>query len=106
MMSVSPELVTLYWRDIPLQVNAQLGRTRFSQELPRRFQRAIETASKHLPSALAASKIDWRAESRKCTADLELEVSTQVSRLDAEYGADRLRRLIENQGRDSRTRPR
>ncbi len=101
---LGPRLVTVYWRDIPLTVNAQSGRTRFTQQLPRRFRRAVDNAAVSMPTALAAARADWRAESRMCTYDLELEVVAQVSRLDDVYGTERLRRLVSNQGRDSRSR--
>jgi Virulence factor len=99
---LTPRLVTVFWRDIPLTVNGQSGRTRFALDLPRRFSRAVDLAAKNLPSSLVPGRDDWRAEGHVCTYDLELEVTTQVARLDAEYGNDRLRRLAENQGRDSR----
>ena len=101
---LGPQLVTVYWRDIPLTVNAQSGRTRFTQQLPRRFSRAVDNAAVLMPTALVATRSDWRVEARMCTYDLELEVVAQVSRLDDTYGAERLRRLASNQGRDSRSR--
>ena len=35
----------LYWHDIPLQVKAQVGRTRSSKPLSERFQVAVDNAS-------------------------------------------------------------
>jgi Virulence factor len=101
-----PRVMTVFWRDIPLTVNAQSGRTRYSRNLPRRFRRAVDTAAKDLPSALIPGHGDWRVVARGCTPDLELEVTTEVARLDAEFGSDRLRRLASNHGRDSRLVPR
>lgn len=96
---LGPRVITIYWRDIPIAVNAQSGRTRFSQELPGRFRRCVDRAANHLPSSLAPGQRDWQVEIRRCSYDLELEVAAQVAQINGEYGVDRLRRLAENRGR-------
>ena len=44
--SNNPELIVIYWRDIPAQVNAQRGRERQQYVLPDKFQRAIDRAKR------------------------------------------------------------
>lgn len=39
------ELAIIYWRDIPAQVNADVGDKRIQRILPRRFQKAIDRAA-------------------------------------------------------------
>ena len=40
------EVVTIYWRDIPAQVNGQQGRDRHQLLLSSKFQRAVDRAKR------------------------------------------------------------
>ena len=40
------EVVTIFWRDIPAQVNGQAGRQRHQVLLSAKFQRAIDRAKR------------------------------------------------------------
>ena len=98
---MAAKLVTIYWRDIPAQVNAQAGRTRHAAPLHRRFQRAIDRA------AMAAGLTDaheyvkeWRREDRACSDDLEAEANAEAARLDALYPRERLNAVAASGGLD------
>ena len=70
--SKGPELVVIYWRDIPAQVNAQLGRERHQVLLPDKFQRAVDRAKRKAHIYTAHEDIaQWRRESQPCEGDLE-----------------------------------
>ncbi len=93
-MSRKPEVVTIWWRDIPTQVNAQFGRTRAQAPLHRRFLRAVDRAAMvaGLTNAHDYTR-EWRRASRPCDGDLEAEAAAEAARLDAEYPRERLQRL-------------
>jgi hypothetical protein len=102
MDSPMAQILILYWRDIPAQVIAKIGRTSAKRELPLRFTEAIDMAAMRSGAAgtddyLAA----WRrGEPTHCGDDLEGEVATLAAKIEAEYDKDRLKRLIDNGGRD------
>jgi hypothetical protein len=94
-----PELVTIYWRDIPAQVNAQLGRTREQRLLDGRFQRAIDRAAMVADIVTAQDyTAQWRRESQPCGEDLLAEAMTAAERLDTEFTKERLRRIVNGGG--------
>jgi len=97
-----PELTVIWWRDIPAQVTARAGRDRAAQELPPRFQEAIDAA------AMRAGLIgtdeyleEWRREPRSCGDDLQAEVGQEADRLDAAYTDDMLERLVRANGKET-----
>lgn len=97
--SGGPQLVTIFWRDIPLQVNAQSGRTKVQGELHRRFQRATDRAA----MAAGLTKADeyvtqMRRTEQPCGADLEAAVTAEVERIDADYDRERLNTLADRGG--------
>jgi hypothetical protein len=93
-MSRRPEVIVIWWRDIPTQVNAQLGRTRAQAPLHRRFLRAVDRAamSAGLTNAHDYTR-EWRREARPCGDDLEAEAAAEAARIDADYPRERLQRL-------------
>lgn len=91
---MAARLVTIYWRDIPAQVNAQRGRTRHAALLHRRFQRAIDRAAMAAGLTNAHDYVrEWRREARPCGDDLEAEATAEAARLDAAYPRERLQQL-------------
>ena len=99
-------LITLFWRDIPAQVIAESGRGRNRQqskvELPRRFAIAIDAAAM---TDGADSTDDYLAEWRRsepvsCSDDLDEEATKQATYIEAEYPAERVRKLVESGGFD------
>jgi hypothetical protein len=94
---MATQLVTIFWREIPSQVNAQQGRKRHQIQLGDRFQHAIDRAA--MIAGLAGSDDylnEWRRETRPCTDDLEAEALAEVAKLEeafpekilAEYAAN------------------
>ena len=85
---MAAHLVTIYWRDIPAQVTAQRGRTREKALLDARFQHAIDRAAMVAGCTDTDSYVaEWRRESAACDTDL-------AARIDAEYSAEHLERLV------------
>lgn len=95
-------LVTIYWRDVPAQVNAQQGRERVGIPLPRPFQRAVERSAVRSRQKNAHDFVrHWRRSDRPCGDDLAAEAAAEVARLTAAYPLRRLNAIIEAGGVDS-----
>ena len=85
------ELIVIYWRDIPAQVNAQEGRDRHQVVLGGKFQRAIDRAKRKAKIYTADEEVaQWRRESRSITGDLALEAQAAADAIEREYRRDRL----------------
>jgi hypothetical protein len=106
---VSARLTVQFWRDIPVAVVAQSGRTRHELQLPRRFQRAVELCGGHLvPSTTAttAAAPGWWLDERVCSEDLELEVTSEMCRIESIFSRNKLVRLTSSGGFDEYRRNR
>lgn len=96
---MSAKLVTIYWRDIPAQVNAQKGRVREQRVLPRRFQRAIERATRKADITTADVYVrQWRREAVPCGDDLLAEALAGAADIEARFPPERLSALAANLG--------
>ncbi len=85
------ELVVIYWRDIPAQVNAQEGRDRHQVVLGGKFQRAIDRAKRKAGIYTADEDVaQWRRESRPIEGGLATEAQTVADAIEHEYRRDRL----------------
>ena len=103
---MAEQLVVIYWRDIPAQVNAQAGRTRHPVILDHRFQKAIDRATMVAGKKTAQDYVgEWRRTSRPCTTDLEAEATAEAARLDADYPNERLHQLVAAGGFDPISSP-
>ncbi len=92
--SNNPEIVTIYWRDIPAQVNAQRGRERQQIVLPEKFERAIDRAKRKAKIVTAHEDVaQWRRVSRPCGEDLAAEAASAAAALIADYSSERLGKL-------------
>jgi len=92
--SNNPEIVTIYWRDIPAQVNAQRGRERQQIVLPEKFERAIDRAKRKAKIVTAHEDVaQWRRVSRPCGEDLAAEAAAAAAALIADYSSERLGKL-------------
>ncbi|MGH3065818.1 MAG: virulence factor [Gaiellaceae bacterium] len=97
-----PELIVIWWRDIPAQVTAKKGRTSARAQLPERFQEAIDAAAMRAGLiGTDAYLAEWRREPRECGEDLDAEVAEEAAWLEAAYPDDTLDRLVRADGRDS-----
>jgi hypothetical protein len=97
------QISIIYWRDIPAQVVAKVGRVTAKRELAARFAEAIDRAAmvsgaKDSDAYLA----QWRrGNSAPCGADLEAEVSRLAAELERAYSDDRLKLLALAGGQDT-----
>ena len=101
---MAPKLVTIWWRDIPTQVNAQEGRTRYQAVLPRRFQRAVDEAAMAAGLTQATDYVsEWRRDAvplpvRLDSAALQAAADTAAARFDGDYSKERLTAIARNSG--------
>ena len=101
---MAAQLVTIWWRDIPTQVNAQFGRTRYQAILPRRFQRAVDEAAMAAGVTQASDYVaEWRRTTEPCTGPttgeaLQAAADAAAARFDADYPKPRLVELSRNGG--------
>jgi hypothetical protein len=85
------ELIVIYWRDIPAQVNAQEGRDRHQVVLGGKFQRAIDRAKRKARIYTADEEVaQWRRESRPVEGDLAEAAQAAADAIELEYRHDRL----------------
>lgn len=89
--SSGPEIVTIYWRDIPAQVNGQLGRERHQVVLSGKFQRAVDRAKRKAKIYTAEEDIaQWRRTSATCSDDFAAAAELEAARLEDEYSKEYL----------------
>ncbi len=95
-----PEVTIVYWRDIPAQVIVGKGRRGAKRPLPERFEQAIDRAAMRVGARdTDAYLAEWRkAAPVEIEGDPEAIADAERARLEAEYDADRLRALIDNDG--------
>jgi Virulence factor len=85
------ELIVIYWRDIPAQVNAQEGRDRHQVVLGGKFQRAIDRAKRKARIYTADEEVaQWRRESRPVEGDLAEAAQAAADAIELEYRHERL----------------
>lgn len=94
-------VTTVYWRDIPAQVIVGKGRSASKIQLSERFEQAIDRAAMKTG---AAGSDDYLAEWRKSTpvevaGDAQEVAAAEAARLEADYDKERLKALIDNDGR-------
>ncbi len=96
---MAAQLVTIWWRDIPAQVNAQQGRNREKHVLADRFQVAIDRAAMVADITTTDAYVkEWRRTSVPLTGDPVEVAAAEAARLDAEYSPEVLDRLIRTGG--------
>jgi hypothetical protein len=87
-------LVTIYWRDIPAQVNGQAGRERHQVVLSGKFQRAIDRAKRKANIYTAEEDIaQWRRESVVAEGDIATAAELEASRIESGYSREYLGKL-------------
>lgn len=98
------QLVVKYWRDIPSMVTIGRGRGAAKAQLPERFEQAIDRCAMKVGARDDDAYLaEWRNEDRG-PAPLEGDESPQAcaervaAALDAEYDAERVKGLIQNDG--------
>ena len=90
----------ILWRDIPAQVNGQVGRDRHQVLLSEKFQRAVDRAKRKAKIHTAQEDVaQWRREARPADGDVAAAAQAEADRLEASYsdgapGEARLRRRV------------
>ena len=96
-----PELIRIYWRDIPSQVMAKAGRKAAKVMLPDRFQQAIDRAAMRAGKGGSDAYMeDWRRERAPCGAELQSEADRAAAELVAAFDEERLERVVKAKGLD------
>lgn len=95
------QLIITYWRDIPSQVSIGKGRKAAKAMLSDRFQEAIDMAAMRSGAAETDDYIaEWRrSEPIEVEGDHQAIVAETVARLETEIDQQKLKTLIDNQGR-------
>ena len=92
--STTPTVVTIYWRDIPAQVNGQIGRERHQVVLSGKFQRAIDRAKRKANIYTAEKDIaQWRRTTMACEGTIADAADAEAARIEADYSANYLGKL-------------
>ena len=81
-----PQLSVIWWGDIPTQVVASHHADTVRAELHARFSTAVDRAA--MRAGLAGSEDyleQWDRRTRVCSADLQVEVDTEVASLDRQH---------------------
>ncbi len=96
-----PAVTIVYWRDIPAQVIVGSGRRATKVPLSERFEAAIDRAAmKAGATGTDAYLADWRkAEPYEVEGDPDAAAAAEAARIEAAYHPDRLRALVEAEGR-------
>ena len=101
-----PQLVTIYWRDIPAQVNASDGAEKHQAMLSPRFQHAIDRAAGVAGLTDTDSYVQqWRRESQALTGEPDTAAEAEAARLEDTYDRDRLEELVAAGGEDHTLAP-
>jgi hypothetical protein len=88
-------LITIWWRDIPMQVIARDRRQAHKVVLHARFQVAVDKAAMKAGKKSASDYIEeMQRNARECGDDLEAEANAEAARLEAAYTRNVLATLI------------
>ena len=96
------QLTIVYWRDIPAQVIVKQGRTNARRQLDDIYQQAIDAAAMKAGAHETDAYLnDWRrSEPDSVDGNVDALADAAVSRIEADYPADRLKGLIANGGQE------
>ena len=93
------QLITIWWRDIPMQVIAREGRRSAKRVLDKRFQFAVDKAAMNSGKKSYGDYIEeMRRAERACGPELEAEADAEMARLETAYSKDVLYSLIASGG--------
>jgi Virulence factor len=97
------QLITIWWRDIPMQVIAREGRRSAKRVLNKRFQFAVDKAAMNAGKKSYGDYIEeMRRAERTCGDDIEAEADAETSRLEKAYTKEILHGLIASGGAGER----
>ena len=97
-----PTVTHVFWRDIPAQVIVGKGRRGAKAVLAERFEQAIDRVAMRIGAKDADAYLaEWRrVPAGEIDGDPAEIAAAEIARLEAEYDGDRLKTLIEAEGRD------
>jgi hypothetical protein len=95
-----PDVVVVYWRDIPAQVIVGKGRAASKVKLTERFEQAIDRCAMKIGARDADAYLaEWRKAAPYAVDGDQADVATaEANRLEAEFDAARLKSLIDTDG--------
>lgn len=95
-----PELVIVYWRDIPAQVIVGRGRRAAKRVLPARFEQAIDRCAMQVGAKDSDAYLaEWRRSGPvPLDGDPDALAEAEAARIEAAYGPDRLKGLVAASG--------
>ena len=97
------KLITIWWRDIPMQVIAREGRQTEKRVLDKRFQFAVDKAAMNAGKKSYGDYIEEMGRhERSVEGDLVALADAEVARLDEAYTKDVLHALIASGGEGDR----
>lgn len=98
-MARGAQLVTIFWRDIPAQVNAKTRGAKHQVLLKPRFQTAIDRAAMVADITSSAAYVnEWRQEATPLRGDLTQAAEEKAAELDEGFPLSRLNELVANGG--------
>jgi len=93
------ELITIYWRDIPSQVNAKAGRKSAKVMLSDRFQQGIDRAAMRAGKGSSDAYMeDWKRVRVACSSDLQTEADQAAATLEAQFSDEYLEAVVKAKG--------
>lgn len=95
-----PDVIVVFWRDIPAQVIVGKGRAASKVKLTERFEQAIDRCAMKVGARDADAYLaEWRKQAPYTVDGDQAEVAeTEAARLEAEYDTARLKSLIDTDG--------
>ncbi len=94
-MARKPQLITIFWRDIPAQVNTKSRTDKHQVLLKPRFQKAIDRAAMVADITTASGYVnEWRRHAVDVDGDLAAAAQAEANRLEAMFDAPRLEELV------------
>ncbi len=104
-MPRGPQLVTIYWRDIPTQVNGANRREKHQQLLHPRFMKAVDRAAMRAGITTHTEYIgQWRRESEPAEAETLADLtSARAAQIEQDFPLSELDRYVATGGYDPQT---
>ena len=95
-----PNVITVFWRDIPAQVIVGKGRRAAKIQLPERFEQAIDRCAMKVGAKDDDAYLsEWRkVDTGAIYGDADAAAAETAARLEAEFDQERIKTLIANDG--------
>ena len=95
-----PDVIVVFWRDIPAQVIVGKGRAASKVKLTERFEQAIDRCAMKVGARDADAYLaEWRKAAPYAVDGDQAEVAaSEAARIEAEFDSARLKTLIETDG--------